>query len=72
MARVKHPNAVTVHAARISRDVAYIEMEYVSGKSLDQILQKGVPMPLTGSPASSPSSATSSRRRTTTRSSIAT
>ena len=44
MARVKHPNAVTVHAARISRDVAYIEMEYVSGKSLDRILQKGVPM----------------------------
>ena len=46
MARVKHPNAVTVHAARISRDVAYIEMEYVSGKSLDRILQRGVPMPL--------------------------
>ena len=46
MALVEHPNAVTVHAARISRDVAYIEMEYVSGKSLDRILQRGVPMPL--------------------------
>ena len=46
MARFHHPNAVTVHAARISRDVAYIEMEYVSGKSLDRILQTGVPMPL--------------------------
>ena len=45
MALVEHPNAVTVHNARISRDVAYIEMEYVSGKSLDQILEKGVPMP---------------------------
>ncbi len=46
MARVKHPNAVTVHAARIARDVAYIEMEYIPGKSLDRILQKGIPMPL--------------------------
>ena len=46
MALVEHPNAVTVHTARISRDVAYIEMEYVSGKSLDRILQRGVPMPL--------------------------
>ena len=46
MARVKHPNAVTVHSARIARDVAYIEMEYIPGKSLDRILQKGIPMPL--------------------------
>ncbi len=46
MARVKHPNAVSVHAARITRDVAYIEMEYVSGQSLDRILKKGIPMDL--------------------------
>ncbi len=47
MARFTHPNAVTVHDARLSEhDVAYIEMEYIEGQSLDKILQRGVPMPL--------------------------
>jgi serine/threonine-protein kinase len=42
----EHPNAVAVHDAHYSRDLAYIEMELVRGKSLDKILkaQKGVPL----------------------------
>lgn len=43
----EHPNAVTVHDARLTEsDVAFIEMEYVRGPSLDKVLRKGVPMPL--------------------------
>jgi eukaryotic-like serine/threonine-protein kinase len=46
MAQFVHPNAVLVHDARLAEDVAFIDMEYVPGKSLDQILQRGIPMPL--------------------------
>ena len=46
MAKFTHPNAVTVHDARLASDVAFIEMEYVNGKSLDKILERGIPMPL--------------------------
>ena len=47
MARFQHPHAVTVHDARLTeRDVAYIEMEYVRGESLDKIFKRGEPMPL--------------------------
>ncbi|MEO6812022.1 MAG: bifunctional serine/threonine-protein kinase/formylglycine-generating enzyme family protein, partial [Isosphaeraceae bacterium] len=43
----EHPNAVTVHDARLTEsDVAFIEMEYVRGPSLDKVLRKGVPMSL--------------------------
>ncbi len=46
MARFNHPNAVTVHDALLTDDVAFIEMEYVRGKSLDKVLKRGQPMPL--------------------------
>ncbi len=48
MARFSHPNAVAVHDAdaRSESVAAYIEMEYVEGQSLNQVLKAGVPMPL--------------------------
>ena len=46
MARLSHPNALTVFAAQMEGEVAYIEMEYLVGQSLDNLLQPGVPMPL--------------------------
>jgi serine/threonine-protein kinase len=44
--RLNHPNAVRVYDMRMGQDVAFIEMEYVRGKSLNQVLVEGVPMPL--------------------------
>src|SRR5262249_25574154 len=47
MALFSHPNAVTVHDARLTQqDIAFIEMEYVQGQSIDKLLKKGTPMPL--------------------------
>jgi formylglycine-generating enzyme required for sulfatase activity len=46
MARFSHPNAVAVHDAQVSGDVAFLEMEYVPGKSLDTLLGRGQPLPL--------------------------
>ncbi len=48
MARFSHPNVVKVNDAFVSPDgnVAYIEMEYVRGRSLKEVLVPGVPMPL--------------------------
>ena len=46
MARVSHPNTVTVHDARMVDDVFYIEMELVSGQSLDKVLLPGQPLDL--------------------------
>jgi hypothetical protein len=47
MAKFSHPNAVTVHDARLAEnDVAFIEMEYIEGQSLDKLHKKGEPMPL--------------------------
>jgi serine/threonine-protein kinase len=46
MARLAHPNAVTVHDARIGRGSAFIEMEYVRGPSLNRVMTPGAPMPL--------------------------
>jgi serine/threonine protein kinase len=45
-AKFTHPNAVTVHDARLASDVAFIDMEYIPGKSLDKIVERGMPMPL--------------------------
>jgi serine/threonine-protein kinase len=36
MAKLNHPHAVTVHFA--SRDPAYIEMDYIRGKTLEEVL----------------------------------
>jgi formylglycine-generating enzyme required for sulfatase activity/tRNA A-37 threonylcarbamoyl transferase component Bud32 len=41
-----HTNAVTVHDAQLTDDAAFIEMEFVQGRSLDKLLTKGVPFPL--------------------------
>lgn len=46
MARLAHPNAVAVHNAKLAKDAAFIEMEFIPGRSLDQVLRPGVPMPL--------------------------
>jgi serine/threonine protein kinase/formylglycine-generating enzyme required for sulfatase activity len=46
MARLSHPNAVTVHDASIGRGSAFIEMEYIRGPSLNRLFKPGVPMPL--------------------------
>ena len=46
MAMFSHPNAVTVHDASTSGDIAYIEMEYVVGRSLDRVLIPGEPRTL--------------------------
>jgi serine/threonine protein kinase len=41
MARLNHPHAVAVHFA--SRDPAYIEMDYIRGKTLEQVLAEQGP-----------------------------
>lgn len=46
MARLSHPHAVVVHDARMGRDAAFIEMEYIRGQSLNKAMSPGVPMPL--------------------------
>jgi serine/threonine-protein kinase len=46
MARLSHPNAVSVHDAWLTEDAAFIEMEYINGWSLDRLLKPGVPMAL--------------------------
>ena len=46
MADLRHPNAVMVHDARIGSELAYIEMEYLEGESIEKILEPGLPMPL--------------------------
>ena len=46
MARLSHPNAVIVHDARMGKDAAFIEMEYIRGQSLNKLMHPGVPMPL--------------------------
>ncbi|MBV8556342.1 MAG: SUMF1/EgtB/PvdO family nonheme iron enzyme [Planctomycetaceae bacterium] len=45
MARLAHAHAVAVHDARMAKDAAFIEMEYVRGKSLNKLLKPDVPMP---------------------------
>src|SRR5262249_35230665 len=46
MAKLVHPNAVTVHRAKIGTTGAFIEMEFLRGQSLDKRLKPGVPAPL--------------------------
>ncbi len=46
-ARINHPNVVNVNDANFAEDdLAYIEMEYVEGYSLDQLIQDRQPMDL--------------------------
>ena len=46
MARLVHPNAVTVYDSDIGPDAAYIAMELIGGSSLDRTLRKGTPLSL--------------------------
>ena len=46
MAKLTHPNAVTVHDSKLAKDAAFIEMEYVRGQSLNKIMKPGTPMPI--------------------------
>jgi serine/threonine-protein kinase len=47
MAKIDHPNAVAVYAFRRSHGMAYIEMEYVPGCSLEKYLKdRSSPVPL--------------------------
>ena len=48
MAKLDHPNAVAVYDFKRSLGMAYIEMEFVRGRSLDKIVQEkhGEPLPL--------------------------
>jgi serine/threonine-protein kinase len=46
MARLKHHNAVMVHDAKMGKDAAFIEMEYIRGQSLNKLMRQGEPMPL--------------------------
>jgi len=48
MDKIKHPGAVRVYDYKRTQGLAYIEMEFVPGRSLDEILKSngGKPMPL--------------------------
>jgi serine/threonine protein kinase len=46
MARLSHPNAVEIHDAFTARGMAFIEMAYVPGRSLAEILRPGRRMEL--------------------------
>jgi len=43
--RLNHPNIVTIHDVGRSDDLAYIAMEFLSGRSLREILDSGVVLP---------------------------
>jgi eukaryotic-like serine/threonine-protein kinase len=48
MAKINHPNAVSVYDFRRTRSVAYIEMEFIRGRSLSDVVKdhRDAPMPL--------------------------
>jgi eukaryotic-like serine/threonine-protein kinase len=48
MAKLHHPNVVGVYDFKRTRSMGYIEMEFVNGRSLDQVLaeRNGQPLPL--------------------------
>ena len=48
MAKLEHPNAVAVYDFKRTLGMAYIEMEFVRGRSLDKIVEEkqGEPLPL--------------------------
>jgi eukaryotic-like serine/threonine-protein kinase len=47
MAKLNHPNAVAVYDFKRTRSMGYIEMEFVRGRSLDQILKDHAAKPMT-------------------------
>lgn len=44
--RLNHPNIVTIHDVGRTDDVAYIAMEYLNGRTLREILDSGVVLPI--------------------------
>jgi eukaryotic-like serine/threonine-protein kinase len=46
MAKLNHPNAVAVYDFKRTQSMGYIEMEFVRGRSLDQILKEHAGKPL--------------------------
>jgi serine/threonine-protein kinase len=44
--RLLHPGAVRIYDVQVRTDAAFITMEYVPGRSLKDVLQPGVPVPL--------------------------
>lgn len=44
--RLNHPNIVTIHDVGRSDDLAYIAMEFLTGRSLRELLDSGVVLPL--------------------------
>ncbi len=44
--RLNHPNIVTIHDVGKTGDIAYIAMEFLDGRSLREILDSGVVLPL--------------------------
>ncbi len=46
MARLNHPNIVTIHSFEIEGDRHFIIMEYVEGSALDEDLKQSGPMPI--------------------------
>lgn len=44
--RLNHPNIVTIHDAGRTDDLAYIAMEYLNGRTLQEILDAGVTLPV--------------------------
>ena len=43
--RLSHPNIVTIHDAGRTDDLAYIAMEFLNGRTLQEILEAGVALP---------------------------
>jgi serine/threonine-protein kinase len=44
-ANLHHPNIVTIHNVELFEEKAFIEMEYINGKSLDEYLKQAGPFP---------------------------
>src|SRR5262249_37777959 len=46
MASLHHPNIVMVHAVEESGDLHFFVMQYIAGRSLDQVLRDAGPLPV--------------------------
>ena len=46
MADIKHPCSVHVNTAKIGENVAFIDMDFLEGESIDRLLEPGRPVPL--------------------------
>ncbi|MDX2039327.1 MAG: bifunctional serine/threonine-protein kinase/formylglycine-generating enzyme family protein [Isosphaeraceae bacterium] len=46
MALVRHENAVHVYRSKVQPDFAFIEMEFLKGRSIDRLLERGRPQDL--------------------------